>query len=67
MTIGDRIKAAREAAGLTQQQLADAVQAGGGRQQISNWETDFRIPRREALERIAAACGVTPGWLMFGE
>jgi transcriptional regulator with XRE-family HTH domain len=66
-TTGDRIKAAREAAGLTQQQLADAVQAGGGQRQISNWETDFRTPRRETLERIAEACGVTPGWLMFGE
>lgn len=66
-TIGDRIKAAREAAGLTQQQLADAVQAGGGRQQVSNWENSCRTPRRDALERIAEACGVTPGWLMFGE
>ena len=66
-TIGDRIKAAREAAGLTQQQLADAVEAGGGRQQVSNWENSRRAPRLETLERIAAACGVTPGWLMFGE
>lgn len=67
MTIGDRIRAAREAAGLTQQQLADAVEAGGGQRQISNWETDFRTPRRETLERIAEVLGTTPGKLMFGE
>jgi transcriptional regulator with XRE-family HTH domain len=66
-TIGDRIKAAREAAGLTQQQLADAVEAGGGRQQVSNWENSRRAPRRETLERIAEVLGTTPGRLMFGE
>lgn len=67
MTIGGRIKAAREAAGLTQQQLADVVQAGGGQRQVSNWEMDLRTPRRDTLERIAQATGTTPGKLMFGE
>lgn len=67
MTIGDRIKAARIAAGLTQEQLARAVEAGGGKQQVSNWETGFRVPRRETLTRIADALGTTPGKLMFGE
>jgi transcriptional regulator with XRE-family HTH domain len=66
VTIGDRIKAAREAAGLTQQQLSDAVSSGGGRQQVSNWEGGRRTPRRETLERIAEVLGVKAGWLMFG-
>lgn len=66
MTTGSRIKAAREAAGLTQQQLADAVQAGGGQRQVSNWEGGRRTPRRETLERIAEVLGVKAGWLMFG-
>jgi transcriptional regulator with XRE-family HTH domain len=67
MTIGERIKSAREAAGITQQQLADAVQAGGGQRQVSNWEVGLRTPRRETLEKIAAALGVKASWLMFGE
>lgn len=67
MTVGERIKAARETAGITQQQLADAVKAGGGRQQVCNWEADRRTPRRDALERIAQVLGVKASWLMFGE
>lgn len=67
MTIGSRIKAAREAAGLTQQQLADAIPAPGRRQQVCDWETGHRTPRRETLERIAQVLGVAAGWLMFGE
>lgn len=66
-SIGDRIKAARETVGLTQQQLADAIPSPGGRQQICNWERGFRTPRRETLERIAEICNTTPGKLMFGE
>ena len=64
--IGSRIRAARESANLTQQQLADAVGAPGGRQQVSGWETGLRTPRRETLERIAEVLGVKAGWLMFG-
>ncbi len=67
MTIGSRIKSAREAAGLTQQQLADAVHAGGGQRQVSNWEVDLRTPRREKLVEIAEALGVKASWLMFGD
>lgn len=65
MTIGDRIKEAREAAGLSQQQLADAV-AKGVRQRVNEWERGVRTPRRDALERIAEVLGVKAGWLMFG-
>ncbi len=65
-TLGGRIKAAREAAGITQQQLADTV-ASGVRQRVYEWENGTRSPRRETLEKIAAVLGVKAGWLMFGE
>jgi transcriptional regulator with XRE-family HTH domain len=67
MKIGERIKAARMAAGLTQQELAYAIPTPGGRSQISNWESGYRTPRRATLERIAEACGVKAAFLMFGE
>jgi len=65
--IGERIRAAREKAGLTQLELAEAIPCGGGRQQISNWEAGFRTPRREAIKRIAEITGVSPAWIVYGE
>ena len=66
-TIADRIRSARIAADLTQQQLADAIPTPGGRQQVSGWESGLRTPRRATLERIAEVLDVKAGWLMFGE
>lgn len=57
MTIGQRIKAARLSAGLTQQELADklAISFVG----VSQWENDKRNPKRETLEKIAQVLGVS--------
>lgn len=54
---GQRIKAARKRAGLTQQQLADAV--GVGRVAIGHLETGERQPSLDLANRIAAALGTT--------
>jgi len=59
MTTGERIKAAREKAGLTQAELGDRI--GATSQTIAQWETNRRNPKYETLRRIASALGVS--WL----
>ena len=53
MTTGQRIKAARQQAGLTQTELAEKL--GIPYQSISQWERDLRNPKYENLQRIANA------------
>ena len=67
MTMGERIKAAREAKGWTQQQLADALGNAGNRQRVSQWESGYRNPRPDTLRRIAEILYTTAAKLMFGE
>lgn len=67
MTIGDRIKQAREAAGLTQQQLADRLDIrANGIQRVSGWETGVRTPNRSNVMRIAIATGASAAWIEYG-
>jgi transcriptional regulator with XRE-family HTH domain len=61
MTIGERIKAVRKQAGMTQQELADRL--GISYVGISNWESGKRKPKQETLERIAAVLDVPLGVL----
>lgn len=56
MTTGDRIKAARKAAGMTQAELANKL--GISYVGVSQWENDLRNPKHGTLQRIAAALGV---------
>lgn len=56
MTTGQRIKAARQQAGLTQTELAEKL--GIPFQSISQWERDTRKPKQETLLKIAKALGV---------
>lgn len=56
MTIGQRIKAARLSAGMTQQELADKL--GISFVGVSQWENDKRNPKRETLDKIAKVLGV---------
>ena len=56
MTIGQRIRAARKKAGMTQRQLADKL--GIPYQSIGQWENDQRNPKITTLQRIAGALGV---------
>lgn len=56
MTTGQRIKAARIDAGLTQSALADMLDIPY--QSIGQWERDLRNPKKETLQRIAFALKV---------
>lgn len=56
VTTGQRIKAARQQAGLTQTELAEKL--GIPYQSIGQWERDTRKPKQETLLKIAKALGV---------
>ena len=55
-TVGDVLLRLREAAGLTQRELAD--RAGASQKSVSSWEAGERVPSPAALARLAAALGV---------
>lgn len=57
MTTGQCIKAARKRAGMTQKELGERL--GVAYQTLAQWENDLRNPKRETLQRIAAALGTT--------
>jgi len=56
MSLGDRIQAARKAAGLTQQQLADRF--GISRNAVSMWESDKSAPDANKMAPLAEMFGV---------
>lgn len=56
-TLGEVIQTARRARGLTQEELASAVDVSQAA--LSRYEKDLRVPEPEVLPRIAAALGVT--------
>lgn len=65
MSIGARIRAAREQIGLSQAQLARSL--GITRSACSQWEaSDGTAPKRERLEQIAQLLGVSYEWLATG-
>ena len=53
--MGEKLRAAREAAGLTQTQLADKV--GVQQRDISRWETGRREPGVLIVKKMAQALG----------
>lgn len=57
MTTGQRIKAARKKAGLTQKELGNRL--GISYQTLAQWENDLRNPKYETLQRIAAALNIS--------
>lgn len=60
MSIGQRIKRARESKGLTQQALADAL--GVEPPTISRWETDVHVPGARQWPRICKTLGRDLEW-----
>jgi transcriptional regulator with XRE-family HTH domain len=64
-TLGTRLKAAREAAGLTQQELAERVGMSG--QQAIGMIESGKSKNPTKLVDIARACGVTPEFLLGRE
>lgn len=63
-TFGDRLAAAREAAGLNQKQLAERLGVKLGT--FRNWEDDASEPRANRLTMLAGMLGVSMRWLMTG-
>lgn len=65
MSLGSQIRAARKAAGLTQEALAGQI--GVKRSVVSKYETGAIEPSVSQLRRIAEALGVSPGFLQGEE
>jgi transcriptional regulator with XRE-family HTH domain len=63
-SIGKRIARARERAGLTQTQLATALETHAT--SVSKWERDESEPKITSLEAVATALDVSFEWLALG-
>lgn len=64
-TFGDRLAAAREAAGMTQKDLAKRVGVKHGT--LRNWEDDLAEPRANRLNMLSGILAVSLSWLLSGE
>jgi transcriptional regulator with XRE-family HTH domain len=64
-TFGDRMTGAREAAGLSQAELAKRL--GVKVKTIRAWENDRSEPRANRLQMLAGILGVSIMWLLNGE
>jgi transcriptional regulator with XRE-family HTH domain len=64
-TFGDRMTAAREAAGMTQESLAKRLGVKKGA--LRNWENDIAEPRANRLSMLAGLLNVSMMWLINGE
>ena len=64
LSVGHRIRAARERAGLSRDELAARVGVHAG--SIARWETGGSVPHAYTLERIAETCGATAEWIRTG-
>ncbi len=66
MTMGARIRKAREDAGKTQKEIAHRF--GISRNAVSLWESDETRPRTKRIEKLAEYLGgVSVVWLISGE
>ncbi|MDQ2093430.1 helix-turn-helix domain-containing protein [Rhodalgimonas zhirmunskyi] len=63
-TFGDRVTGAREAAGMTQKQLAKRL--GVKLTTVSGWENDLSEPRANKLSMLAGVLNVSLTWLLEG-
>jgi len=64
-TFGDRLTAAREAAGMTQDALSKRL--GVKKSTMRNWENDISEPRANRLSMLAGLLNVSMMWLINGE
>ena len=64
MTLGDRIKAVRKSAGLTQIDFGRRLQITGS--SVSTMESGKSNPSRQTLAMICAEFGVSEDWLISG-
>lgn len=64
-TFGDRVAAAREAAGMSQKQMARRLGVKIGT--VRGWEEDLSEPRANKLSMMAGLLNVSIVWLLTGE
>ncbi|MBT8167895.1 helix-turn-helix domain-containing protein [Falsiruegeria litorea] len=64
-TFGDRVAGGREAAGMTQAQLARRL--GVKKATVTGWEQDLSEPRANKLSMMAGLLNVSIMWLLTGE
>ena len=64
-TFGDRVTAAREALGLTQELFARKL--GVKLKTVRGWEQDLNEPRANKLQMMAGMLNVSIVWLLTGE
>lgn len=64
-TFGDRVAAAREAAGMSPEQLARRM--GVKARTLQNWENDLSEPRANKLSMLSGLLNVSMIWLLTGE
>ena len=64
-TLGERIRKARKAAGLTQEALAERV--GVKQPQVPRWEKNLTIPSLEHLKSVAEVLDASVAWLLYGD
>lgn len=64
-TFGDRVAGAREAAGMTQAQLARRL--GVKKSTLNAWEQDLSEPRANKLSMMAGLVNVSIMWMLTGE
>lgn len=64
-TIGERIRLAREAKGLTKSELQRRL--GVAYTTLTAWEKDLSEPTISNAVEVASALDRTPDWVMFGE
>ncbi|KUJ80973.1 helix-turn-helix domain-containing protein [Ruegeria profundi] len=64
-TLGDRIFAAREAVGYSQNELASRL--GVKLRTVQRWEEDRTEPRANKAQMISGILGVSLVWLLSGE
>ncbi|MCK0151879.1 helix-turn-helix domain-containing protein [Marivita sp. S6314] len=64
-TFGDRLTAAREATGMSQEALAKRL--GVKKSTMRNWEDDLSEPRANRLSILAGLLNVSIMWLINGE
>lgn len=64
-TFGDRVAAARDAAGMSQEELARRL--GVKLKTLQAWEDDLGEPRANRLSMLAGLLNVSIVWLITGE